>query len=292
MKESTKYKIEFVLTILLIVGVLIFKFIPEYKASRGSSDYFISPNSYDGIIEIKINDKPNFALVTEKDQIKAILYFDKAALCLYNQNIENKTIEAGVSSIVELLIENNYLKSSYTMTFVKYEGDSYQKVLTAFKNKLINMKVTVSYAELELTLESKLKSLGIEVTDSENMIRELDLYSKEIIRHYKNNVSEYEESAIGSDIKEETAKELTNNVYKKIENYVAKNNITNQQANATTLPITLIPANQEGSVLPDPTSWYYVQDSKVYAYISITSNNKTFSYCYQGSIDIYKKGQC
>lgn len=292
MKESTKYKIEFILTILLIVGILIFKFIPEYKASRGSSDSFINPNSYDGIIEIKINDKPNFALVTEKDQIKAILFFDKASLCLYNQNIENKTIESGVSTIVELLIENNYLKSSYTMTFVKYSEESYQRVLTAFKNELINMKVNVTYAELELTLESKLKALGIEETDSENMIRKLDLYSKEIIRHYKNNISEYEESTIGSEITDQTAKELTNNVYKKIENYVAQNNITNQQANAATLPITLIPANQEGSILPDQISWYYVQDSKVYAYISITSNNKTYSYCYQGSIDIYKKGQC
>lgn len=292
MKESTQYKIEFILTIILVVGVLIFKFIPEFKASLGSSDSFLNPNTYDGIIEIKINDKPNFALVTEKEHIRAILFFDKASLCLYNQNIENMTIEDGVSTIVELLIEKDYLKSSYTMTFVKYSENSYQKVITAFKNKLQDMKVVVSYAELQLTLEEKAKSLNIDINNQENIIRDLELYSKEIIRHNKNNISEYEEPTIGSELTEEVAKELANNVYKKIENYVAKNNIINQQTTAATLPITLIPANQEGNIFPDAASWYYIQDSKVHAYISITSNNRTFSYCYQGSIDAYKKGQC
>ena len=104
--------------------------------------------------------------------------------------------------------------------------------------------------------------------------------------------SEYEQTTIQQDITEDQAKEYANNVYKKIENYVSENNIINQDINNATLPITLIPATSSGNVFPDSTSWYYVQDSKVYAYISITHNSKNYSYCYQASTDEYKKGQC
>lgn len=292
MKESTKYKIEFILTILLIIGVLIFKFIPEYKKSLGSSDSFLDTKNYDGIVEIKINDQPDFILITERDYISAILFFDKKALCLYNQNIENKTIEEGINIIVEQLIKNNYLQSGSTITFAKYTDNSYQRVQAAFKNKLQALKVTVTYAEIQLTLKDKAASLGIEDSNPEELLRKLELYSKEIIRYDKNNVSEYEDPVIEADLTETTSKELTNNIYRKLEEYAAENKITNQATTSTTLPITLIPATSDGTLFPDATSWYYIKDSKVYAYISLTSNNQTFSYCYQGSIDAYKKGQC
>jgi len=292
MKETTKYKIQLILVFLLMIGALLFKFIPEYKASKGSSDSYLNLSNADDIVEIKINNKPNFAIITEKDSIIGILFFDKESLCLYNQNIETKTIEDGVNTIVEILIENNYLKSSSTVTFTNYLDNSYQIVTNVFKNKLINMNVAMNYQELKSTLEIKAKSLDLDATDNEQIVKQLELYSKDIIRRSKNNISEYEQTTIQQDITEEQAKEYTNNVYKKIENYVSENNIVNQDINNATLPITLIPATSSGNVFPDSTSWYYVQDSKVYAYISITHNSKNYSYCYQASIDEYKKGQC
>lgn len=292
MKETTKYKIQLILVFLLMIGALLFKFIPEYKASKGSSDSYLNLSNADDIVEIKINNKPNFAIITEKDSIIGILFFDKESLCLYNQNIETKTIEDGVNTIVEILIENNYLKSSSTVTFTNYLDNSYQIVTNVFKNKLINMNVAMNYQELKSTLEIKAKFLDLDATDNEQIVKQLELYSKDIIRRSKNNISEYEQTTIQQDITEEQAKEYTNNVYKKIENYVYENNIVNQDINNATLPITLIPATSSGNVFPDSTSWYYVQDSKVYAYISITHNSKNYSYCYQASIDEYKKGQC
>ncbi len=292
MQEKTKYKIEFFLTILLIIGILIFKYIPEYKSTLGSSDTFLSTDVDYGIIEIKINDKPDFILVTEEDYIKQILFFDNTSLCLYNQNIEGKTIESGVDSIIEILIKNNYLKSSDIVTLVNYNNEAYQKISTAFRNKLQNMNVDVNYNELQLSLSQRAKSLGIEINDNEKTLRRLELYSKEIIRKDKHTISEYDESTIKDDLTVDNAKELTTNVYRKIEDYARKNNIANQDITSASLPITLIPATKDGSLFPDNMSWYYIKDSQVYAYISITENNKTFAYCYQGSIDVYKKGQC
>lgn len=291
MKESTINKIEILLVFLLIIGALLFKFIPEYQNSQGSSDAYIDSTSFDDIIEIKVNDKPNFAIVTSDNSIIGILFFDKESLCIYNQNIENMTIEDGMNNIVELLIENNYLKSNSAITFIKYSNASYEKVTNAFKNTLLNLKVEVNYIEMETTLQERSISLDITETDVEQIMKELDLYSKDIIRHNKNNVSESSTST-PAEMSEITSKEYANNVYIKIENYIEDNNIVNQEVTNTSLPIYLIPANSQGTVFPDTSSWYYIKDSKVYAYISITHNNKTYSYCYQGSIDEYKKGQC
>ena len=77
MKETTKYKIQLILVFLLMIGALLFKFIPEYKASKGSSDSYLNLSNADDIVEIKINNKPNFAIITEKDSIIGILFFDK-----------------------------------------------------------------------------------------------------------------------------------------------------------------------------------------------------------------------
>lgn len=292
MKESTKNKIEIIIVFILLIGALLFKFIPEYRDAQGSSDSYINSDSFDDIIEIKIDNKPNFAIVTQKDSIEGIFFFDKESLCLYNQNIEKSTIEDGVDSIVEILIENSYLKASSTITFTKYTDVSYVIVTNAFKNKLSNLGIAANYEEISSSLETKAKSLDITETDSEQIIKQLELYSKDIVRHSKNNVSENGQSPITSEITETQAKEYANNVYKKIENYASDNNITNQEVSNTILPITLIPANQSGTMFPDSTSWYYIKDSKVYAYISFTNDNKVYSYCYQASIDEYKKGQC
>lgn len=78
-----------------------------------------------------------------------------------------------------------------------------------------------------MTLDEKAISLDIDISSSSNILREIELYSKEIIRHNKNTESEYEEPLI-TELSDSTAKELTDNIYKKIEAYVEKNQIINQ----------------------------------------------------------------
>ena len=128
MSDKTMRNLEIIIIIALFLGGLFFKVLPEYKKSLGSSDAYIDLSNYDDLVEIYIDNKPNFIIVTKKDIIKGILFFDKESLCLYNQNIENSKIEDGITIIVEQLIKYNHLKSTSTITFVKYNDKSYQKV--------------------------------------------------------------------------------------------------------------------------------------------------------------------
>ncbi len=292
MSDKTIQILKIIIVLVLFLGGLFFKYLPEYKKSLGSSDSYIDSANYDDLIEIYIDNKPNFMIVTKKETINGILFFDKESLCLYNQNIENSKIEDGINIIVEQLIKYDYLKSTSTITFVKYSDKSYQKVTTSFKNYLTELNVPINYIEKTSSLEEKRILYNITVTENEQIIKELELYSKNIVRNNKNDVTNKQESNISEEINEDNARRFTDNVYIKIEKYIKDNNITNQEVNNTSLPITLIPINEKGNIYPDSSSWYYVQDSKVYAYISITHNNQNYSYCYQSSIDEYKKGQC
>ena len=105
MSDKTIRNLEIIIIIALFLGGLFFKVLPEYKKSLGSSDAYIDLSNYDDLVEIYIDNKPNFIIVTKKDSINGILFFDKESLCLYNQNIENSKIEDGITIIVEQLIK-------------------------------------------------------------------------------------------------------------------------------------------------------------------------------------------
>lgn len=291
MKEKHKNILQIILVFILIVCALVFKVIPEYNESKGSSDIYINTETYTDIVEVKINNKPNFALVITKDKISNILFFDQQSMSLYNKDIEGTSINKGVNKVIEILIENNYLKQDYFLILTKYKGTSYNKVKESIRKSLSGFNATVTLQEENKTLEEKGKDLSITITDEKALLKEIELYSKNVIRHYKNNASGTTQVK-PEVITEQTSREYADNVYKKIENYVRTNNIINQTKENQTLEITKIPANNQGTVFPDETSWYYVQDKKVYAYISINHNNKNYSYCYQSSIDEYKKGKC
>lgn len=291
MKEKHKNILQIILVFILIIGVLIFKEIPEYNKSKGSSDIYIDVEKYTDIVEITINNKPNFALVITENKISNILFFDEQAMCLYNQDIEGTSIDKGVNKVIEILIENNYLKQDYFLILTKYKSPSYNKIKESIMKSLNSFNATVTLQEENKTLEEKGKDLSITTIEENELLKEIELYSKNVIRHYKNNVSGTTQIK-PEVITEETSREYADNVYKKIENYVRTNNIINQAKEDLTLEITKIPANNQGTIFPDETSWYYIQDKKVYAYISINHNNKNYSYCYQASIDDYKKGKC
>ena len=294
MKEKHLTIIEIIIIFALMIGAIFFKFLPEYKESKGSSDTYIDIENYQDIIEIKVNNKPNFALVITDSNISNILFFDSASSCLYNQDIETKPISLGVKEIVELLIENNYLKQNSTIYLTTYKNKNISEIKNAFLTEFTKLNLNITTTESKTTIEEKAKSLNLTATDETALLKEIEMYSKNIIRKITNDVSSSTTTSKNQqiDLDEKLSHEYADNVYKKIENYMRTNNITNQDVSNQTLQITLIPVNKEGTIFPDDASWYYIQDSKVYAYISITHNNKNYSYCYQASIDEYKKGQC
>ncbi|MBQ2909262.1 MAG: hypothetical protein IJE53_00475 [Bacilli bacterium] len=292
MKEKYKNILQIVIVFILIICALIFNVIPEYKASQGSSDKYIDTENYTDIVEVKVNNKPNFALIITDNQISNILFFDQESLCLYNQNIEGTSIKDGTNKIIELLITNDYLKQDYFLILTKYKNKSYEKTKQYLLTALQDLSVTVNVQEESSSIEQKAKENNITYKDEISSLKEIELLSKDIVRQHNNDVSYQSTINKPENITQDNSREYTDTVYKKIESYMRSNNITNQTIDNQTLEITKIPANSRGNVFPDSTSWYYIEDSKVYAYISITINNNNYSYCYQASIDVYKKGQC
>lgn len=292
MKEKYKNILQIVIVFILIICALIFNVIPEYKASQGSSDKYIDTENYTDIVEVKVNNKPNFALIITDNQISNILFFDKESLCLYNQNIEGLSIKDGTKKIIELLITNDYLKQDYFLILTKYKNKSYEETKQYLLTALQDLSVTVNVQEESSSIEQKAKENNITDKDEISSLKEIELLSKDIVRQHNNDVSYQSTINKPENITQDNSREYTDTVYKKIESYMRSNNITNQTIDNQTLEITKIPANSRGNVFPDSTSWYYIEDSKVYAYISITINNNNYSYCYQASIDVYKKGQC
>ena len=291
MKDKYRITLQIILVIALIIGALVFKVIPEYKETQGSSDTYIKVDEYKDLVELKINNHTNFALVTTDKLITNILFFDNTSLVLYNQDIEGTSFENGIKKIINILIENNYLKTNDFITITKYHNKTDQIIKSEIVKCLNSLNSSVNIIEEKNTIQQKAKSLKIEEAAEKQQLKAIEYASKDIVRKYKNNLSG-QQITQKEDITEENIRDYTDNVYKKIEQYVRQNEIINQDVNTTTLDITKIPANKRGNLFPDKTSWYYVQDKQVYAYISITVDDVNYSYCYQASIDIYKKGQC
>lgn len=285
--------IEIVAIIIVLILALCFKFYPEYQKTKGSSDYFINTKNYEDLVEIKINNSTNFILmISSNNRVNHIIFLDETSLCLYNKSIENLDLAPAIKKIVELLIENNQLKQNDTITLTNYKNKYYQKTKKELLINLEKYQIITNLVEKNTTVSKRAKELDLvtEETEEKQFLSILDLYSKEIIRRNNNDVSRGNTPNIESKALTETdAKVYANNVYMKIERHASENKIITQDKNSTILPITLIPADQNGKYYPTSNSWYYINDGKVYAYIEFDS---TYSFCYQGTIDDYKKGKC
>lgn len=291
MTEKHLNIISFIILIVLIVGSVIFKAIPEYKEGLGSSDSFLTYSKYEDMVEFRINSNLNFAVVTNSNKVVHILIYTDKAMCLYNQNIEEQSISTAISQIATILIENNKLTDKSIVELTSYENISYKKVKNAFQTALTNNNLlNVTYHEKSSSLEEKADSLGITAASKENIITQLELYSKNVISAYDGEKTSSPNTK--ASITEEQSLEYANNVYQKLQNYVITNNIEEQDINSSALPISLIPASQDSSIYPSTSSWYYITNGKVYAYIAFETPNTIYDYCYQGTLEEKKKGEC
>ncbi len=288
--------IEAIVIIIITILSVCFKFYPEYKKTQGSSDSFLDVENYKDIVELSINQAPNFALITNNNnEVASIFFFDEASLCLYNKNIENNQIPTTIKEIIKHLIQNDYLKQYDTITITKYKNNSYQDIKKSIQDELTRLQLDLTLIENENTLTEKAKQLDLTGEDDKTILRQLNIYSQDIIRKNKNNVNKKDNQTITNNkenLTEEKAQEYIENVYKKIANYTKENNIINQEITSNILPITLIPADQSGTYYPSEKSWYYIENGQIYAYINLKTPTTNYSYCYQGSINIYKKGEC
>ena len=254
--------IALIVSILLIVLAVIFKGIPDYKESLGSSDYFITSSDYEDMIEFKIKDSANFSLITKDNKVRHVIILNKEAIVLYNKDIENKSFDEAIKVILDILINTNYISNYSDIELTKYENINYKKIKNILEKYLVNNNLkNINIIEKSSTLEEKAQLLGLSTKNKNTMIFQLVIYSKEMITKYKDNSNSYEEK---NGLTEEKSFEYANNVFQKLENYVITNNIIDQDINSSILPIVLIPADKDATFYPSTKSWYYITNSKIY----------------------------
>lgn len=277
-------KITNIITIVVVIVVflllIIFKIIPDLKAIRGSSDTYINYDKYDTVIGIKINTNTDFLLVITDNKVQNIVFLSNNSLYLYNQNIEGNTLNESLTSIINILRNNDVLLDE--LTLIKYPSNtSYDNVKKLLANKLNVEELTSTYQLLAAEYNINAYQDNIE------QLQAIETYSKELTRKYKNEkileetINEYNKNEV---------KEAADNVYSKLATYAK--NVENQEIYSTALIITDIPANQELTLYPSVDSWYYIKNHQVYAYINFKTTTNNYDFCYNGSIDNMKEGKC
>ena len=281
-------KIQYIIYTLIVLGILIYliitKGIPTFKNTFGSSDSIINPNKYANLVDINVNDKISLGVILDKNKkVYHLFFYEDNSTIFYNQNIEDNNLDKGLDLIVSKLIEKDYLKENYNLKLTKYNIKYYNEFKKSLNKALNKYHVKVNIIEEDNTIEQLANSLELNYSDDTRALLEIDLLLKD---------------STSKDIKEEKKidnkdiKKYSNNIYIKIEKYKDNNNIINEERDKTKLDITTIPGDNEGRIIPSSDSYYYIKDSKVYAYIKLTIDEKVYDYCYNGSIDEYKEGMC
>lgn len=299
MEDKIKNVVVIGLIFAAFIYYIIFVGIPELKESYGSSDHFIKESQYANMFEFNIDDNANFSIVIDKDnKISHIFFFDKNSLCLYNHNIEGSSLKKGLGVVTSNLIESDNLKNTSTITIISY-GEDNSNFINVFSDSLSKYSLYNNINVMNDSISNLIDRLKLSKSDDLiTNLRNIDLYSKEFIRNKNNNVSKGNNnySNNSSNVKlaldKEVANKYTNNVYKRIDNYIYKNNITDLDIGYGDLGITTIPADDDLVYYPTSNSYYFVKDKKVFAYIELSDGLNSFGYCYNGSIDVSHEGMC
>lgn len=269
--------------VLVLVGYYIIKvMLPEYRERYGSSDTFLRTKNYHNMYEMKIDQSVHFALVlNDKKQIYHIFFFNKDAKVLYNRGIENHSIEDALHKTISLLVEREYLKEDSIITLIRFGEGNYSEFLTSLYSNLEEYHIEKNVIEKQHSLEQLAQELHVEGNSNTEILRNLDYYSKETIGFLTDEVEKEDMNNL----------EYSKSVYQKLMNYIEEKNLSSFEKEKPPFPIQMIPADQEG-IYPTGNSWYSYQDGKLNAYIEFSKDNERYGYCFQGSIDSYKKGEC
>ena len=279
--------VEVVGIIIAIIVVLIVKVIPEYESSLGSSEKLFIYGNYKTSVEVKIESGSEFLLIiNEKNQIYQIFFENEQSTILVNKNIETKSITDGITEIVQILIHNNELENK-KITIVNYgEEEISNQIVTKFNEKLLKNNKTCSIETQTSTLQEKAQSLNIEATEQEQILWSLYEISYEYLNNVETSTNEV------STLTKEQAISYMDNIYQKLQTYMINKNIANQSRDDLSMPIQYIPGDNNNEVYPTSSSWYYIENYKIYAEITLSEGLNNYTYCYNGSLEEKKEGMC
>lgn len=282
------------MVIIAVILVVVFKSWPEYEATLGSSEKWFSEKNYKTGIEIKIDMGPEFFMVMNDSQKLTYIFIEnEKSLSLVNKDIESKQLKKAIPEIFQILIDNKLLENQ-KITIINY-GDKniYEDTLTLIKDTLTKNSKTNQIIEQTSTLEQKAIEENLEEKDQTQVLWTLYLKSRDLMDQAEETKKTTPENKTEEQIiTKETASTYANNIYQKIVTYMINSNVKNQSRDNGNLPIQYIPGDSENKVYPTTSSWYYIENYKVYAEITIASQNKNYTFCYQGSIEEKKEGLC
>ncbi len=271
-----QYLIEVAITMILLVGVVLFKFLPEYRQEYGSSDSLIYTD-LSRLVEIKIDGVDFGYAYNDENKVRAIIFFNNNSTVLYNKNIENLSIDEALTKSLDILYNYKMIRENSIISIIKYQEDNIDYKTIIEKN--LTNKVNYSYEEQLSSLNTIKERFNISEEDTSRIIYRLVLQSKEVARSAKNN-------------DKTSYKEYTDNVYRQLVKYKDTNNIYNEEKDNHTIDISLIPADEDLTMFPTPNSYFYINEGMVFAYIEIDIEGNIISYCYNGNINNYDEGVC
>lgn len=291
-------KLKIILYTLLVIAVLvavvlvsIFKIWPEYQASLDSSERIFSMADYKTAIEVKVPEGAEFFLIIDDNDILSYIFIENMkASIIANQDIETKEISVAIPEVIEKLIENNQLPKD-SITIVNY-GDTttYQKVNALINSTLQEKNIACQIIEEENTFQSKAAELSSDATDDREILWLLYFNSRELIDEIPTNATSTEttEEIV---ITRDTAESYADTIYQKLITYMINADVENQEINNSNMPIQYIPGDNENKIYPTSSSWYYIENYKVYAEITI-AGTQNYTFCYNGSQQDKKEGRC
>ena len=271
-----QYLIEVAITMILLVGVVLFKFLPEYRQEYGSSDSLIYTD-LSRLVEIKIDGVDFGYAYNDENKVRAIIFFNNNSTVLYNKNIENLSIDEALTKSLDILYNDKMIRENSIISIIKYQEDNidYKSII----EKNLTNKINYSYEEQLSSLNTIKERFNISEEDTSRIIYKLVLQSKEVARSAKNN-------------DKTSYKEYTDNVYRQLVKYKDTNNIYTEEKDNHTIDISLIPADEDLTMFPTPNSYFYINEGMVFAYIEIDIEGNIISYCYNGNINNYDEGVC
>lgn len=284
-----------VLVVIIAVAlVVVFKSWPEYQATLGSSEKWFSEKNYKTGIEIKIDMGPEFFMViNEEKQLSYIFIENENALSLVNKDIEGKQLKKAIPEIFQILLTNKQLENN-KITIINYgDRNIYEDTLTLIKDTLTKNSKTNQIIEQTSTLEQKATEENLEEKEQSQVLWTLYLRSREFMDQAEEEKEPTAENKTETQkITKDMASTYANSIYQKIVTYMINSNIKNQSRDNGNLPIQYIPGDSENKVYPTTSSWYYIENYKVYAEITIASQNNNYTFCYQGAIEEKKEELC
>ena len=281
--KLSKVFLKYIIILIIIVVFIIYYTLtnlPKNMKQYGLKNV-LSYNNYKTMIELKYNKGPDFAIAIDKNnKVLSRICLNKQSIVISNLDIENKNYKDAINTILNKLYDEDKLTTD-KITIIEY--DKYNltnksiNIIKKFYNKH-NIKIKI--IKKKGNLKNKAKKLKIPANSNRSLLINLSIYSAELIKDSK------EEKYY---LTKEQARKYADIIYEKLIKYQTTNNIINQDKNNQTIKITDIPATT--NYYPDSNSWYYIKNSKVYAYIEFVDNNRTYSFCYKEKDNI-KEGKC